>query len=177
MNLNLKREERYVEIPGLEISRVDVITIGNLKQVTCLSRVVTEITRLQDYFGFKTCKFNNEPYVILKAVTNSIPLHGTNENELIEVELIPYDQFIKIPIKNKELIQFGIKGKPEPKIYVPNPTDEALQAALKEVELLKAKIAATETKEKEAEKETKTVKRGKTVAEKIETTDKTDDSN
>lgn len=173
MNLNLKREEKFVEIPGLEIARVDVITIGNLKQVTCLSRVVSEVTRLKDYFGFKTCKFNNEPYVILKSVTNSIPLHGTNENELVEVQLIPYDQFIKIPIKNKELIQLGIKGKPEPKIYVPNPTDEALQKALKEAETLKAKIAAMEAKEKE----TKTTKKGKTVAEKVDTTDKTDDSN
>lgn len=173
MDLNLKKEEKYVEIPGLEIARVDVITIGNLKQVTCLTRVVSEVTRLEGYFGFKTCKFNNEPYVILKSVTNSIPLLGTNENELVEIQLIPYDQFIKIPIKNKELIQFGIKGKPEPKIYVPNPTDEALQQALKEIESLKAKIAATETKETE----TKTTKKGKTVSNKVDTTDKTDDGN
>lgn len=164
---NMKKTEKYVEIPGLEVARVNVVEIGNLKQITCLSRVVEKVSPLKDYFRFKTCTYQGGNYVILKVVTNSIPLPGANQNELIEVQLIPYDEFIKIPIKNKELIQFGIKKKDAPKLFIPNQNDEKLKEYEAEIEKLKAQINATGKKE-----ETK-----KTPVKKVETPKETNDGN
>jgi hypothetical protein len=149
MTGNVKKQEQFVEIPGLEITRVNLVTVGDFKLYTCLTRVVTDITPLKDYAGFKTCKFQDEPYVIYKKITNSIYLEGTNERELIEVQLIPYDEFIKIPIKDKELIKFGIQKK-DPKVFVPGLNDE-LEKAKAEIEKLKKDLetkAAAETKGK-----------------------------
>ena len=164
---NMKKTEKYIEIPGLEVARVNVVEIKDLKQITCLSRVVEKINPLKDYFGFKTCTYQGENYVILKVVTNSIPVPGANQNELVEVQLVPYDEFIKIPIKNKELIQFGIKKKGAPKLFIPNQNDEKLKEYEAEIEKLKAQINATGKKE-EAKK---------APAKKVETPKETDDGN
>ena len=157
----VRKEEKYLDIPGLEITRANVTTISDFKVYVCLSQVVTELKPLDGYVGFKTCKFQDQTFVIYNKVTNSLYLEGTNERQLIKVELIPVTEFLKIKIADKNLIEKGLKPGAEVKIFVPGADtvdsakyDEAL-AKTKELEEQLKKAKEAEKKAKEAEKKAK----------------------